>query len=77
MLLKAAKGVVLAIDTLAAVVFITLFAYLLPGDNANANVLGSIVLMAAVAAVAVGISVPVERALRRRNDSLFTGIEFW
>ncbi len=77
MLLKAAKAVVLAIDTVAAVVFITLLAYLLPGDKADANVLGSVVLMVFTVLFAAAVSVPTELALRARDDSLFTGIKVW
>jgi uncharacterized membrane protein YhaH (DUF805 family) len=77
MLYKVLGTIVLAIDAVAAMVFVTLGAYLLPGDGADANVLGSLVIMALAVIVAVAVTVPTRMILRRRGTDLFEGVRLW
>lgn len=77
MVSKVVKGTVLVIDGALGLVFLILFATLLPGDAANANVVGSLVLMVAIAIIMTVITVPGRAYLRHRGDDLFGGIEWW
>lgn len=77
MLRKVLKGIVLAIDAASALVVTGLAAALLPGDKVNANVVGSVALMAFVVIVATAVSIPTQVVLRRTGDSLFEGIKLW
>jgi hypothetical protein len=77
MVSKVIRSTVLAVDGVLGLVFLYLLAALLPGDQMNASVEGSLVLMAAVVAIIAAVTLPGRAYLRRRGSDLFEGIEWW
>lgn len=77
MVSKVIRGTVLAVDGLLGLVFLYLLAALLPGDQMNASIVGSLVLMAAIVVVIAAVTIPSRTYLRRRGGDLFEGIGWW
>jgi hypothetical protein len=73
MLTKILRELVLAFNAACALVIIVLVAYLLPGDNTNANVTGSLVMIFLVAVADAAVTLPARAVLSRRGVSLFRG----